>query len=58
MESSMKAIMEDIIRYDKADIPNNTPLARPTVVPPGDIIFFKSITYFTSLTFCKTSLIF
>ena len=31
------------------------PLARPTVVPPGDIIFFISISYLTFLTFCKTS---
>ena len=30
-------------------------MARPTVVPPGDIIFFISISYLTFLTFCKTS---
>ena len=34
---------------------SNTPLARPTVVPPGDIIFFISISYLTFLTFFKTS---
>ena len=31
------------------------PLARPTVVPPGDIIFFILISYVTNLTFCNTS---
>ena len=30
-------------------------MARPTVVPPGDIIFFISISYLTSFTSCKTS---
>merc|ERR1711991_1027211 len=32
-----------------------TPFAKPTVVPPGDIIFFISILYVTNLTFRNTS---